>query len=195
MIPKTKALVCVSGGADSVTALYIAVSDLGPENVGAIGFDYKAPHNSSELNFMRGHCHRLGVNYKISELPALGGLTEKNWIVPFRNGVMLLVAANFAVEIGADSIIIGCNKDDADYPFPDCSEKFISDMNNVAESSGYDVEIRAPFINMRKWEIIGLAREHGVPLNELWTCYQPKNGKQCGECPACKKLKSAINHK
>ena len=194
MIP-TKVLVCGSGGADSMTALYESVADLGPENVAVIGFDYKAPHNSRELNFMRGHCRRLGVNYKISELPPLGGLTKKNWIVPFRNGVMLLVAANFAVEIGADSIIIGCNKDDADYPFPDCSAGFIADMNKVVKSSGYDVEIRAPYINKMKWEIIGIAREHGVPLHELWTCYQPKDGKQCGECPACLKLKSAIAHK
>lgn len=194
MIP-TKVLVCVSGGADSVTAMYEAVADLGPENVGAIMFDYKAPHNSSELLFGRGHCLRLRVNFRTVELDAMGGLTKENWIVPFRNAEFLIRAARVAVETGADSVIIGCNKDDAEYPFPDCSPKFIAAMNEVVKASGYDVEIRAPYIAKRKWEIIGIAREHGVPLHELWSCYQPKDGAQCGVCPACLKLKAALAHK
>lgn len=194
MIP-TKVLVCVSGGSDSVAALYESVADLGPGNVAAINFDYKAPHNSCELLFARGHQLRLGVPFRTVQLDAMGGLTKENWIVPFRNAEFLIRAARMAVEIGADSVIIGCNKDDADYPFPDCSPKFIAAMNEVVKASGYDVEIRAPYIDKHKWEIMAIAREHGVPLHELWSCYQPKDGKQCGECPACLKLKSAIAHK
>lgn len=192
---KPKVLILLSGGADSTTALYESVADIGRENVAAIMFDYKSAHNSAELLFGRGHCIRLGVPYRTVELPALGGLTEQNWIVPFRNSIMLSHAVNFAVEIGSDSIVIGCNKDDADYPFPDCSKNFIAAMNKVIEASGYDVEIIAPYIDKRKWEIIAIAREHGIPLHELWTCYKPKDGAQCGKCPACLKLKKAINHK
>jgi len=191
---KEKVLVCVSGGCDSVTAMYEAVADLGPGNVAAINFDYQAAHNSCELSFARIHQLRLGVKFRTVNLDAMGGLTKKDLVVPLRNAEFLIRAARMAVEIGAESVIIGCNKDDADYPFPDCSKKFISAMNRVVEESGYDVEIIAPYIDKRKWEIMAIAREHGIPISELWSCYRPKNGAQCGKCPACLKLKSAIEH-
>ena len=190
-----KILICLSGGADSVTALYESVAHLGPQNVAAIMFNYKSAHNSAELLFGRGHCLRLGVQFRTEELPPLGGLTKKNWNVPWRNTIFIALAGNMAEEIGADSIILGCNKDDADYPFLDCTPKYFKAMNRVAKILGYKVEILTPYIEKRKWEIMAIAREHGVPLHELWTCYQPKDGQQCGECPACKKLQAAIAHK
>lgn len=195
MITNPRTLICLSGGADSVTAMYEAVAELGPQNVGAIMFDYRAPHNTSELLFGRGHCLRLGVKFRTVQLEPLGGLTKQNWVVPWRNTIFIAHAGNMAEEIGADSIILGCNKDDADYPFLDCTPKYFNLMNRVAKLLGYDVEIKAPYINKRKWEIMAIAREHGVPLQEVWSCYQPKNGRQCGECPACLKLKAAIEHK
>ena len=194
MIP-TRVVICLSGGGDSVPLLYEAVAELGPENVAAAMFDYHAPHNSSELLFGRGHCLRLGVKFRTIELNAMGGLTEKDWKVPLRNAEFAIVASRMALEIGADSVLFGCNKDDAEYPFPDCSPKFFRMINAVVKASGYDVEIRAPYLKKHKWEIMAIAREHGVPLHELWSCYQPKNGAQCGVCPACLKLKSAIEHK
>ncbi len=190
MDPKT--LILLSGGADSTTAMYEAVKNFGAENVSAILFDYGAPHNACELNFARGHCHRLGVRFKTEHLPPMGGLTEENWVVPFRNACLLSHALSHAAKTGVDYVVIGCNKDDADYPFPDCSEDFISSMNRVAKASGYsNIEVLAPYIKKRKVEIITIARKLGVPLDELWTCYQPKDGKQCGECPACLKLEAA----
>lgn len=174
-----------------MTAMYESVAKIGKENVEAVMFDYKAPHNSCELLFGRGHCIRLGVRFQTVELGAMGGLQKENWVVPLRNAEFLIRASRIALEVGAGCVVIGCNKDDADYPFPDCSAKFISDMNSVVRSSGYEVKIVAPYINLRKRQIIAIARKHGVPLHELWTCYQPTNGAQCGVCPACKKMEEA----
>ncbi len=189
MIPISTVLL-LSGGLDSVTLLY----DLKQQGVliHALGFNYCQNH-LKELYFAKLHCRRLNIIFTQMELPELGGLTEENWIIPNRNCILLSMAVNLAVKAKADTVTIGCNKDDADYPFPDCSKDFISAMNVVTNAAGINVEICAPYIDRNKAWIGGMAREMGIPSNEVWTCYKPKiNGDACGICPACKKLKLAM---
>jgi 7-cyano-7-deazaguanine synthase len=186
MIPKT-IIHLLSGGLDSVTMLY----DLKAQGhfVHCLLFDYKQKH-VRELTFAKAHCHRLGVLFTTMELPALNGLTDENWVVPNRNAIMLSLAVNVAVQAGADTITYGCNKDDADYPFPDCTLPFIQAMNKAVESAGYKIEICAPYLNKSKAWIGGFAQEIGVPIHEIWSCY--RGGPiPCGTCPACIKLQSA----
>jgi 7-cyano-7-deazaguanine synthase len=152
-------------------------------------FDYRQRHKQ-ELQWAITHAKRCGVMYTIKELPELGGLTEPSWIVPNRNAVFLSVAVNLACQAGADTVTIGCNQDDAQ-SFPDCRKEFIDAMNSAVQSAGYNVEICAPYLDWPKWKIGGLAMEMGIQPHEIWTCY---NGGEmpCGECPACRKVKSAI---
>jgi 7-cyano-7-deazaguanine synthase len=85
--------------------------------------------------------------------------------------------------------MIGCNKDDEEQ-FPDCRRGFIDAMQKTINESGYSVEICAPYLDKRKWEIAGLAREMGIDGSNIWTCY--KGGfKPCGVCPACVKLNNS----
>lgn len=186
MIPKFIVLL-LSGGLDSVTLLYW-LHAFGHE-IHCVLFDYKQWH-SQELTFAKIHCHRLRLLYTTIELPALGGLTEENWIVPNRNAILLSLAVNLAVKIKADTVTIGCNADD-EAMFPDCRQSFINAMNHAVKQAGYDVEICAPFMCKRKWEIGGLARELGVKSSEIWSCYVG-GAHPCGECPACLKLKEAL---
>jgi 7-cyano-7-deazaguanine synthase len=60
-------------------------------------------------------------------------------------------------------------------------------MQKTVNESGYSVEICAPYIDKRKWEIAGIAKDMGINGSNIWTCY---NGglKPCGVCPACLKL-------
>lgn len=186
MIPKT-IIHLLSGGLDSVTMLY----DLRQQghNVHCLLFDYKQRH-VQELTFAKGHCHRLGVLYTTMELPPLGGLTDDtHWIVPSRNRILLSLAVNLAVQAKADTVTIGCNKDDTG--FPDCRQAFIQMFNNMLTTAEMSVEVCAPYLMWPKWKIAGLSRELGVPLNEIWTCYKG-GSKPCGECPACKKLNAAL---
>jgi len=187
MIPKT-IIHLLSGGLDSVTMLY----DLQQQghNIHCLMFDYKQRH-IQELKFARGHCHRLDVLYTTIELPELGGLKEEtHWIVPGRNCIFLSLAVNLAVRAQADTVTIGCNKDD-EAGFPDCRMAFLQLFNTMLITSGINIEVCAPYLDWPKWKIAGHAREMGVPSSEIWTCY--KGGeKPCGECPACKKLNDAL---
>lgn len=154
--------------------------------------DYRQRH-VQELVWAKAHANRCGVLYTTIELPDLGGLKKPDWIVPNRNAIFLSLAVNLAIKATADTVTIGCNFDDA-ADFPDCRMVFIDAMNASVKASGYDVEICAPYITWRKWKIAGLARELGVPSNEVWTCY--RGGKEpCGVCPACVKLKAALEPK
>lgn len=177
----------LSGGLDSVTMLY----DLKAQghNIHALLFDYKQRHKQ-ELQWAITHARRCDVLWTTMDLPQLGGLTEQSWIVPNRNAIFLSVAVNVACQAKADTVTIGCNADDADY-FPDCRRGFLQAMNAAVKAAGYDVEICAPYLDKRKWEIGALAQEMGVNINEIWTCYHGGD-KPCGECPACKKMGLAI---
>jgi 7-cyano-7-deazaguanine synthase len=157
--------------------------------VHALLFDYQQRHKR-ELEWAKHHADRLGVQYTVMELPALGGLNQHSWIVPNRNAVFLSLAVNLACKASADTITIGCNAEDADY-FPDCRKPFIDAMNSAVRAAGYNVEICAPYLDKSKAWIGGLAQHMGVIPREIWTCYQG-GAEPCGECPACKKLASAI---
>jgi len=186
MIPKT-IIHLLSGGLDSVTMLY----DLKQQghSVHCLLFDYGQRH-VQELTFAKLHCNRLGVLFTTMQLPALGGLNDEGWIVPNRNCIMLSLAVNLAVQAKADSVTIGCNKDD-DAVFPDCRMAFLQLFNTMLTTAEISVEVCAPYLDKSKAWIGGLARELGVPAHEIWTCYRG-GAKPCGECPACKKLKLAL---
>lgn len=186
MIPKT-IIHLLSGGLDSVTMLY----DLKQQGhkVHCLLFDYKQQH-VQELTFAKTHCNRLGVLFTTMELPALGGLTDESWIVHNRNCIFLSLAVNLALQAKADTVTIGCNKDD-ESAFPDCRTAFLQTFNTMLTTAEVHVEVCAPYIDKLKWEIGALAQELGVPSHEIWTCYRGGQ-KPCGECPACKKLEIAL---
>lgn len=190
MIPKT-IIHLLSGGLDSVTMLY----DLRQQghNVHCLLFDYGQRH-VQELTFAKGHCHRLGVMFTTITLPSLRGseLTDGKgaWVVPARNVIFLAHAVNIAIAAGASTVTIGCNKDD-EAGFPDCRQAFLQLFGTMLTTAELNVEICAPYLDKSKAWIAGLAREMGVPTNEIWTCYRG-GSKPCGECPACKKLELAM---
>lgn len=188
MIPKT-IIHLLSGGLDSVTMLY-DLHDKG-HNVHCLLFDYKQRH-VQELTFAKGHCHRLGVLYTTMELPALGGLSDDtHWIVPNRNCILLSLAVNLAVQAKADTVTIGCNKDD-EAGFPDCRMAFLQLFNTMLTTAEINVEVCAPYLEWPKWKIAALSKQLRIPTREIWTCYQPTETGPCGECPACQKLLAAF---
>lgn len=187
MIPKT-IIHLLSGGLDSVTMLWEhAMND---ELVHCLLVDYGQQHKQ-ELEFAKLHCHRLKVPFTLMTLPPLGGLEESTrWIVPNRNCTMLSLAVNMAIKAGAEAVTIGSNKDD-ESGFPDCRMAFFQLYNTMLRTQEIHVEVCAPYLDKPKAWIAGKARELGVPLNEIWTCYKG-GSKPCGECPACKKLDAAL---
>ena len=181
----------LSGGLDSTTLLYELVSDSERNSVHCVLFDYGQKH-VQELTFAKLHCHRMKVLFTVMRVPDLGGLKKDSWVVPARNMVLLSCAVNLAIQANAEAVTIGCNADDA-AGFYDCTRAFIDMFNRLLLAQGIQVEVCAPYLDWPKWKIAGLARDLGVPSHEIWTCYKG-GAKPCGECPACVKLKAALEH-
>lgn len=202
-----KAVVLLSGGLDSTTALYLAKKD-GFE-VHALCFDYGQRHNK-EIISAKKVAEEAQVNEFIivkTNMNAWGGsaLTDSSihvpegdenrndipvTYVPARNMIFLAYAASYAEAIGSQDIYIGVSQ--VDYSgYVDCREEFINAMENAinmgtvcAVEKGKKIKIHAPFMFMTKSQEVSLGMELGVDYSNTWTCY---NGYEeaCGKCDSC----------
>lgn len=166
-----------------------------PSLVHCVLFDYKQRHNQ-ELLWAKHHCHRLHVMFTTIELPQLKGseLTDGKGgvVVPNRNCVLLSHAVNLAVTAGAGTVTYACNKDD-EAMFPDCRMSFIQLYNTMLTTQQIQVEVCAPYIDKKKWEIADMGRQLGVNFDETWSCYQGGKG-PCGKCHACLVREESLKH-
>jgi 7-cyano-7-deazaguanine synthase len=184
-----KALVLLSGGQDSTTCLYWALSKF--KEVEAIGFDYGQMH-ILELKQAQKIAKDVGVNYKIFDvknLLASSSLTEKtdhneksniNKDLPAsftagRNILFLSIAGSYAAEKGIKNIITGvCQTDYSGYP--DCRKTTMDAMQNVL-SLGYgagDFVIHTPLMYLTKAQTWKMAKELNcldVIINDTLTDY------------------------
>ena len=96
---------------------------------------------------------------------------ERSVIVPFRNGILLAIAAGYAAAVGADVIFYGAQSDDAQF-YPDCGQEFISAISRaISSGTESNLIVRNPPEGKTKTEVIKLALELGVPLELTWSCY------------------------
>lgn len=170
-----KSLILFSGGIDSAVCAY------GADNPLLVCFDYGQAHYI-EIRYAEAIAKRLELNLIIEQLPKIS--KPDGLVYSGRNLLLISAAIPIAVEHGANEIIIGCNKSDAEN-FPDCQPTFIDWVNVAIKAGGYGVAVRAPLIKMEKGQVIELADEVGLNLAETWSCYNPIDSKPCGECLAC----------
>lgn len=202
-------IIIVSGGMDSVTLLY----DYKDRIALGISFDYGSNHNAKEIPFAKLHCERLGIKhitipldfmhqyFKSSLLEGADAIPEghyqdenmKSTVVPFRNGIMLAIAAGMAESYGLNHVMIA-NHDGDHAIYPDCRPEFISAMSNATEAGSYNgVTVLAPYTNITKGDIARRGKELGIDYNETWSCY--KGGeKHCGKCGTCVERKEALHY-
>ena len=202
-----KAVVVLSGGQDSATALALAVRKHGAAEVAAITFAYGQRH-SLETKFARALSRRFKIKqHKVVKLDfyrhiTSNALISKNdvietkkgakcptTVVEGRNAFFLLAAAVWAKGFGAHEIYTGVSE--ADFSgYPDCREAFIkAQQKAIRLALDYKVSIVTPFMHMTKAEEWALADELGifdVIDNETLTCYNGVPGRGCGRCPACR---------
>ncbi len=106
--------------------------------------------------------------------------------VPFRNGNLISIAASWAEVINAGRIFVGAVDEDSS-GYPDCTAEFFKKFNELfgaAFSSGFELKIETPIINLSKAEIVRLGTELNAPLHLTWSCYQSED-KACGVCESC----------
>lgn len=202
-------IIIVSGGMDSVTLLY----DYKDRIALGISFDYGSNHNAKEIPFAKLHCERLGIKhvtipldfmhqyFKSSLLEGADAIPEghyqdenmKSTVVPFRNGIMLAIAAGMAESYGLSHVMIANHGGDHAI-YPDCRPEFISAMSNATEAGSYNgVTVLAPYTNITKGDIARRGKELGIDYNETWSCY--KGGeKHCGRCGTCVERKEALHY-
>jgi 7-cyano-7-deazaguanine synthase len=208
-VKKKKVVVLVSGGMDSVVALYEAAHTYAV--VGAVSFNYGSKHNHKEIPFAEWHCRKLGVPHRTivldfvnqlfkSDLLQSGGAIPdghyeqenmKQTVVPFRNGIMLSIAGGYAESIDANGLVIAAHSGDHAI-YPDCREDFMKSMGDSIRLGTYAaVEILRPFIHITKAEIAGLGHKFGVDFSQTWSCY--KGGDlHCGTCGTCVERREAF---
>ena len=200
------AVVLLSGGLDSATALAIACHE--GLQCFALSFDYGQVHRA-ELGAARSVAEALDAVHRTMEIPigslrgsALtdpavpvpdrGGEGIPITYVPARNTVFLALALAWAEVLEARAIFIGVNA--IDYSgYPDCRPEFVAAFQALAKLAtkqavqGQPVEIRAPLVNMTKADIIALGTELGVDYSLTVSCYRADAaGHACGHCDACR---------
>jgi 7-cyano-7-deazaguanine synthase len=203
----TAAVVLVSGGLDSATALAIA-RERG-HRCHALSFDYGQRH-AVELRAAERVARALGaVEHRVLAMPigAFGhsALTDPSiavpessgtgipvTYVPARNTVFLACALGFAEVLEAQHIYIGVNA--VDYSgYPDCRPAFIrafeylANLATRAAVEGKAMTIHAPLIELSKAGIIRRGTALGVDYAMTVSCYQPDGeGRACGKCDSCR---------
>lgn len=207
----TDAVIILSGGMDSAVLMAHELS-LGTA-VAALSFDYGSKHNARELPMAREMCARLGVPHKVVALPFINELFSssllqsgeavpdgaydsanmKSTVVPFRNGILMAIAAGYAESVGASRVLIGSHSGDH-HIYPDCRPEFNAALNSAVRLGTDDaVRLDFPFAAMDKRRIGDLGRDLGVDFARTWTCY--KGGEiHCGTCGACDERKFALRH-
>ena len=200
-------VIIVSGGMDSITLLY----DRRDEIALAISFDYGSNHNAREIAYAEMHCKRLGIEhitipldfmhkyFRSSLLEGADAIPEghyadenmKSTVVPFRNGIMLAVAAGVAESRNLTKLLIANHGGDHTI-YPDCRPEFISAMDSATNAGTYvGVRVVAPYTNITKGDIARIGKKLGIDYAETWSCY--KGGeKHCGKCGTCVERKEAL---
>jgi len=203
-----KAVVLFSGGIDSTTALYWALSKY--DSAVALTFDYGQRHKV-EIITARQTLEKLGVHQTVLriDLNQIGGssLTDKNiplpqytsldeleegapsTYVPFRNGIFLSLASAWAESREIQNIVCGFNIIDSPN-YPDTRKPFVKAMEkaiNLGTKASYSqkkMRILVPFIGMKKSEIIRKGLSLGADYSYSISCY---SGSQipCQKCSSC----------
>ncbi|MBR7181085.1 MAG: 7-cyano-7-deazaguanine synthase QueC [Kiritimatiellae bacterium] len=210
---KIKAVVVLSGGQDSATALALAARRHGEDRVAAITFEYGQRH-SLETKYARRLAKHFGIAcHKVVKLDFFKDLTssalldgnakiekKKNascptTVVEGRNSVFLTCAGIWAKSLGADEIWTGVSE--ADYSgYPDCRESFIKAQEKTMRlAMEHPFKIVTPFMHKTKKDEWATADALGIldlVRNETLTCYKGVPGSGCGRCPACRLRNSAL---
>jgi 7-cyano-7-deazaguanine synthase len=202
-------VVLCSGGMDSVTALHWARRHHAVTT--AVSFDYGSKHNHREIPFAAEQARLLGVPHRVIKLAFMDRLftstllrsggavpeghyeaaTMKQTVVPFRNAIMLAIAAGFAESHGAEGLVIAAHGGDHAI-YPDCREEFLRAMGEAMRHGTYaGIALLRPFVAMNKAQIAVAGARLGVDYARTWSCYQ--GGRiHCGKCGTCVERREAF---
>lgn len=211
MAEQKNAVVLLSGGLDSTTALAIAGAE--GFSTHAVSFRYGQRHSveveaASRVAKAMGAAQHVvadidlrlfGGSALTAEIDVPKGRTHSEMgegipvtYVPARNTIFLSFALAWAEVLEASDVFIGVNA--LDYSgYPDCRPEYIAayeQMANLATKAGVEgtqkLQIHTPLISLTKAEIIQKGTALGVDYALTSSCYDPgSEGEPCGQCDSC----------
>ena len=174
-------LIVLSGGMDSVTLLHDFASSIAL----AVTFNYGSNHSARgvESSLLSG----------ADAIPE-GHYTEpsmKSTVVPFRNGIMLAVAAGLAESRGLKAVMLANHSGDHAI-YPDCRPGFVKAMDNAIKEGTYDgIRLVCPYTDISKGQIAMRGRDLGIDYSTTYSCYKGRE-KHCGRCGTCVERREAL---
>jgi len=209
-----RAVILVSGGLDSATAVYEAI-DRGYEPY-FFHTSYGQETETKErecaeklagrvdaADFLHVETHHLAAigasSLTDDELDVQEADLESDEIptsyVPFRNTNLLSMATSYAEVTDCDAIFIGAHSEDFS-GYPDCRPAFFEAFQQVIDvgtKPETEIELIAPFVKWTKTDIAERGLELGVPFEITWSCYRAEEP-ACGTCDACAFRLQAFQH-
>lgn len=209
-----RAVILVSGGMDSATAVYEAIdrgyepyffhtsygqetetkerecAEALAERVEAADFLHVETHHLAEIGASSLTDDELDVqeaDLESDEVPTS--------YVPFRNANLLSMATSYAEATECAAIFIGAHSEDFS-GYPDCRPAFFEAFHQVIDvgtKPETDIELVAPFVEWTKTDIAERGLELGVPYRMTWSCYRSEEP-ACGTCDACAFRLQAFQH-
>lgn len=205
---KKDCIIVLSGGLDSVTLMHEYKDRIAL----ALTFDYHSRHAEHEIECAKWQCKALGIPHLVLELGFMdqymnsslfansseeipeGSYNDDNMkstVVPFRNGIMLSIAAGIAESKDLKYVLIANHSGDHSI-YPDCRPGFIIAMSSAISNGTYNqAEILAPYTNISKREIALKGQLLGVDYAHTYSCYKGGD-KHCGKCGTCVERKEAL---
>ena len=196
-----------SGGLDSTTMLYEYRDSIAL----AVSFNYGSNHNEKEIACARWHCQKLGIEHIVIPLAFMpryfqsslleganavpdGSYDDENMrstVVPFRNGIMLSIAAGLAESSGLKHVMMANHGGDHAI-YPDCRPEFVDAMDKAIQAGTYDgVTLVTPYTQITKADIARRGALLGIDYGKTWSCYRGGD-KHCGTCGTCRERKEAF---
>ena len=205
MNTEQRAVVLVSGGMDSATAVYEAI-DRGYEPY-FLHTSYGQRTETKEyecanalatevdagdfLHVETGHLSKIGASSLTDEDidvddADLASDEIPSTYVPFRNANLLSMAVSYAEATDCSAVFIGAHSEDF-AGYPDCRPEFFDAFQRVVDvgtKPETEIDLVAPFVEWSKTEIAERGLELDVPYERTWSCYRDE-APACGTCDSC----------
>lgn len=211
---KAREGVCLglSGGMDSATLLGVLKDHYKYKHIYCLGFNYGSKHNKYEIECAKALTKHYNVEYNLIEMPFINQLFKSNLlqtggdipeghyndetmsktVVPGRNIIFASILAGYAWSKGASDVALGVHLGDT-VVYADCRTEFIKALDTCLYlGTDKRVNVIAPFIDMKKRDILKVGIQLNVPYNITRTCYKNQEF-SCGHCGACCERLEAFN--
>jgi len=201
-----RAIILLSGGIDSATALYWALNK-GYDCIAlSINYNWRPEQEKKAVSNLAKNSNIKLVEINTSYIaqatdllsegyPAPVAINAPEGYIPQRNLMYYSIAAFFAEIYGCKWIIGGHILEDT-LLFPDTEPFFFKSLEKLINNSKHshdetEIKIFLPLAKLKKTDVLKLAKKLKVPLEFTWSCYNDFE-KPCGRCQSCIKREKAL---